>query len=182
MQRHIITAASLLLAESTARTHVGDPFYVFTKYDNPTFTPPVQTCEPDEVNKFTRQKYQALKSMLEEMGAEIQNVEAFASAPDNFGMLAVSDIKKDDTIAFIPESCIITWETAANAQINQQHAAAPTNDKSLYRRTDLALWLLEERRNPDSAWKAYFDILPITTNFYPFWTPQERAYLEGSEV
>ena len=50
--------------------------------------------------------------MLVEKGAEIQNVEAFASAPDNFGMLAVSDIEKDDKIAFIPESCIITSATA----------------------------------------------------------------------
>ena len=66
--------------------------------------------------------------MLVEKGAEIQNVEAFASAPDNFGMLAVSDIEKDDQIAFIPESCIITSATAENAQINQQHAQAPTKD------------------------------------------------------
>ena len=56
--------------------------------------------------------------MLESKGAQISNTEVFAYEPDNFAMLAVSDIEKGNEIAFIQESCIITKEVAANAQIN----------------------------------------------------------------
>jgi histone-lysine N-methyltransferase SETD3 len=45
----------------------------------------------------------------------------------------------------------------------------------------LMLFLLQDRKNPDSFFKPYYDILPPKLSNMPiFWSKQELAYLQGS--
>lgn len=47
----------------------------------------------------------------------------------------------------------------------------------------LMLFMLTDRRNQDSFFKPYYDILPPTLSNMPiFWSPAELKYLEGSPV
>ena len=120
--------------------------------------------------------------MLIDNGAELNNADIYKFGRDNFAMKATEEIKKGEHIAFIPLNLIITLETTRNAQVISALKTYNFEDKF----TDyyaFTLYIMEERRNPDSFWKPYIDIFPtMCSNYLPFWAHEELEWLEGSPV
>ena len=83
----ILVLSALLFLQSTARTHVGDPFYVFTKHLSP---PPEQICYPDDFNQNKSDRYDVLRDWLISKGAEIENTEVYEFTKDQFAIRAKS--------------------------------------------------------------------------------------------
>ena len=123
-------------------------------------------------------KYGLLKKGLKENGAEIDKTEVFEFDVDNFSMKASVDIKQGDYIAYIPLECIVTEEVALKAQSNQALQAVDYIDADIKEKHIYTLFIMEERRNPESKWKSYIDIYPVNySNFLQFWSQEELKWL-----
>ena len=47
----------------------------------------------------------------------------------------------------------------------------------------LAIYVMEQRRDPESPWKDYLETLPKDFTNHPiFWTEEEMSMLKGSEI
>ena len=179
--RHIFNLSTLLLCTSS-RSHVGDPFYVFTKHLADASTHPESICHVNEFNPDKRQKYAVLKKMLLENGAEINKADIYEFGHDNFAMKATSEIKKDERIAFIPLELILTHEKAQSAQVIQA-LKSKNFEHDFIDFYSFTLFIMEERRNPDSFWKPYIDIFPTKCSNYPqFWSQEELKWLVGTNL
>ena len=172
-----LALSALLSLKSAARTHVGDPFYVFSKHLSPQ---PEQVCYPGDFNPNKAERYEVLREWLISRGAEVENTEAFEFTPDQFALRAKTEIKTGKQIAFIPLDCMMTANIIEQAQIVQ---ALKSLGGDTYEDYYQALFVLEEMKNPESAWKPYFDILPIdTSNFPVLWNSEEFEWLRGTAV
>jgi len=95
------------------------------------------------------------------------------------GVHAMCDVSKDEVVLEVPLSHIMTSEVAKASDIGQQLLSSGVELSSSH--TFLACYLLQERRNPNSFWKPYIDILPQHYRNLPiFFTQHELAYLKGS--
>ena len=107
-------------------------------------------------------------------------------APGNNEMRASEDIKEGDLLAFIPESMLLT---VAHAKANSPNVQI-LREKDLLDKMEspgpivpLALYFLEERRNPDSKWLHYFETLPKEWDTQMiFMNEEELSWFEGSEI
>ena len=63
-----------LVMNSNALSHIGDPYYVFTKHQSETLD---KVCKPDEYNSDKLQKYEVFRNWLHLCEAEIENTEVF---------------------------------------------------------------------------------------------------------
>ena len=107
-------------------------------------------------------------------------------APGNNEMRASEDIKEGDLLAFIPETMLLT---VAHAKENSPNVQI-LREKDLLDKMEspgpivpLALYFLEERRNPDSKWLHYFETLPKEWDTQMiFMNEEELSWFEGSEI
>lgn len=93
------------------------------------------------------------------------------------GVVASEDINAGDTIMEIPFDLLMTLNTASEStigQIFQERQMSPT--------MILALHLLHESYNPESAWKEWFDVIPRTFETPIFWSPEDLAELTGATI
>ena len=102
----------LVIAVNT-RTHVGDPFYIFTAHLSGDRQAAKQVCSIDDHLSvdYSRPKgeaYDLLYKHLIACGAEIEKSAPFELMPDNFAMRSTVDILVGDTIAYIPHDCMIS--------------------------------------------------------------------------
>jgi len=95
-----------------------------------------------------------------------------------YGLRAKKAIEEGEKVLVIPETIMITSETAQNGPLGRLVA----RDKMLQvmPNVTLALHLLNERYKPDSHWKPYIDILPHTFTTPLYFSKQELHLLQGS--
>lgn len=112
-------------------------------------------------------------------------------------------IENDEIIIQIPLKCLITVEmgqatdVSCTAAVSQSSAVTVPPPYSQVGRTIMSsgveldapkhiylmLFMLLDRKKPDSFFKPYYDILPPTLSNMPiFWTEEEMDYLKGSYV
>ena len=89
-------------------------------------------------------------------------------------------------LAFIPEDMLLTvlgaMENSPNAKILKE-ANLIEKLKSPAGVVPLALYVMEQRRDPESPWKDYLETLPKDwSNQLIFWTEEEMSWLKGSEI
>ena len=103
-------------------------------------------------------------------------------SPDYRGVHAAKDIKKGETILFVPKHQIITLELAFASPIGKKMYEKGLRQRLLSpKHSFLSTYIMQERRNPDSSWQYYIDILPkCFSNFPIFFTDEERQWLSGS--
>eukprot|EP00981_Chlorochromonas_danica_P008804 scaffold2312_cov165-Ochromonas_danica.AAC.44 len=90
------------------------------------------------------------------------------------------DIADDETIIEVPLKCLITVEMGKQTEIGRAIIAANL-DLDAPKHIFLMVFMLIDRKDPNSFFKPYYDILPATLSNMPiFWTDEELAYLEGS--
>ncbi|GMI41712.1 hypothetical protein TrCOL_g4538 [Triparma columacea] len=96
------------------------------------------------------------------------------------GVHAKTDIPAGNTCVVVPRSCLITVEMGRATPLGQTISLANL-DLDAPKHVYLMLFLLQDRKNPDSFFKPYYDILPPKLSNMPiFWSKQELAYLQGS--
>ena len=103
--------------------------------------------------------------------------------PGNNGIFATQDIKEGDLIMYIPREMIITLDEAQHSKTFEKLA-----EKNVLRKLELSqsnlmfkLFLMEERRNPDSMWKHSLSVMPTDwSSFPPLYTKEEYIELDGS--
>ena len=89
-------------------------------------------------------------------------------------------IENDETIITIPLNCLITVEMGKETEIGE--AIIRSNiELDAPKHIFIMIFMLVDRKNPNSFFKPYYDILPPTLSNMPvFWTERERNYLTGS--
>lgn len=104
--------------------------------------------------------------------------------PDYRGVHAARDIKKGETILYVPKQEIITLEMAMESPIGALMAAKNMRHRLLSpKHSFLSTFIMQEKRKPQSYFKEFIDILPKNfTNFPIFYTVEERQWLEGSAM
>ena len=98
---------------------------------------------------------------------------------DYRGVLAKSNILKDEIIMTIPRDCLISLEDALNTTYGKKIGEFMYNELNSPKHCLLSSFLLYEEKNP--KYKYYFDLLPKDfSNFPIFYTNKELDYLKGS--
>ena len=98
---------------------------------------------------------------------------------DYRGVLAKSNILKDEIIMTIPKDCLISLETALATSYGKKIGEFMYNELNSPKHCLLTSFLLYEEKNP--KYKYYFDLLPKDySNFPIFYTNKELEYLKGS--
>ena len=98
---------------------------------------------------------------------------------DYRGVIAKSDISKNEIIMTIPKTCLITLENALETEYGKQIGKFMYTDLNSPKHCLLSSFLLFEEKNP--KYKYYFDLLPKDfKNFPVFYTKEELGYLKGS--
>ena len=98
---------------------------------------------------------------------------------DYRGVLAKSNILKDEIIMTIPKDCLISLETAFETSYGKKIREFMYNELNSPKHCLLTSFLLYEEKNP--KYKYYFDLLPKDySNFPIFYTNKELDYLKGS--
>ena len=98
---------------------------------------------------------------------------------DYRGVLAKSNILKDEIIMTIPKDCLISLETALETSYGKKIGEFMYNELNSPKHCLLSSFLLYEEKNP--KYKYYFDLLPKDySNFPIFYTNKELEYLKGS--
>lgn len=112
------------------------------------------------------EKYNILVSWLQQNGSTFPNLEIKHYSNTFRGVIASTNIQKNKCIMSIPRKCIITTILAQKSAICKELLQNKKVDDVFSNHTWIALYLIQERNNPESFWKPYLDILP--THFMSF--------------
>ena len=98
---------------------------------------------------------------------------------DSRGVVAKSNIFKNEIIMTIPKTCLISLETALETKIGQKIGEFMNKELHSPKHSLLSAFLLTEEQN--EKWKFYFELLPQDFSSFPiFYTDKEMEYLKGS--
>ena len=127
-----------------------------------------------------------LKGKLSEVGGELNKVKLNEFDVGNREMIASENISAGDLIAYIPEEMILNFETAhsskAVTQLKEQEILEKLSDKDR-EIIVMALYLMEESRNPESKLKDYLEILPTDVSNFPiFYDDDLLKWFKGGEI
>jgi protein-histidine N-methyltransferase len=98
---------------------------------------------------------------------------------------ASQDIKKDDSLLFVPRKLLLTLEDADASQVGQKIKASNIKSKMANpKHTIMACLLMQEQaKEGDSAFQPFLDILPKDIDDFPaFFSDEEKEWLDGSTI
>lgn len=126
-----------------------------------------------EINVDTNEKYNVLLSWLKQNGSYFPNLEIKHYSNTFRGIVSNKNISKDKCIMRIPNKCIITTLIAKKSSIciELEKNLKPSDTFSTH--TWIALYLINEKNNPNSYWKPYLDILPSHFMSFPHFYDKE---------
>ena len=115
-------------------------------------------------------------------GAEFDKLKMRYYAPDYRGVHAARDVKKGETILYVPRKEIITLEMAMESPIGKLMAARNFRQRLISpKHSFLSCYIMQDRRKEKSYFDEYIDILPKAFENFPiFYTMEERMLLDGS--
>jgi histone-lysine N-methyltransferase SETD3 len=119
---------------------------------------------------------------LKEGGSTYDKMKIRFYSADYRGVHAAKNIKKGETILHVPKEQVITLEMAMNSPVGRKMYEKGLRQRLISpKHSFLCTYIMQERRNPDSYWNPYMDILPKQfTNFPVFFTEEEKKWLVGS--
>ncbi|OAY59454.1 ribulose-1,5 bisphosphate carboxylase/oxygenase large subunit N-methyltransferase, chloroplastic isoform X1 [Manihot esculenta] len=95
--------------------------------------------------------------------------------PEGLGLIAERDIAKNEVVLEIPKKLWINPDAVAASDIGSVCSG-------LKPWVSVALFLIREKLKEDSTWRPYLDILPESTNSTIYWSEEELAELQGSQL
>lgn len=129
-----------------------------------------------------KERFETLFTWMKDNGANFDKLKVRYYAPDYRGVHAAQDIKKGETILYVPKHEIITLEMAFASPIGSLMFARGHRNRLLSpKHSFLATYIMQERRKEVTIFDKYIDILPKAFDNFPiFYTQEERTWLEGS--
>ena len=98
------------------------------------------------------------------------------------GVHAIEDIAPNSVCVEVPRKCLITVEMGKATDIGELILKSDV-DLDAPKHVFLMIFLLLDRKDPESFFKPYYDILPQTLRNMPiFWDDEELSCLEGSHL
>lgn len=130
-------------------------------------------------------RFETLFSWMKSDGSCFDKLKLRYYAADYRGVHAARDVKKGETILYVPLKQIITLEMAMESPIGSLMAARDFRRRLVSpKHSFLSTYIMEERRKETtggSYFDQFIDILPKCFDNFPiFYTQEERAWLEGS--
>ncbi|OMO93325.1 hypothetical protein CCACVL1_06549 [Corchorus capsularis] len=95
--------------------------------------------------------------------------------PEGLGLVAKKDIAKNEIVLEIPNRFWINPDTVSASEIGSVCSG-------LKPWVAVALFLIREKFRDDSKWRVYLDILPQLTDSTVFWSEEELAELQGTQL
>lgn len=95
--------------------------------------------------------------------------------PEGLGLIAKKNISRNEVVLEIPNRFWINQEAVAASEIG-------TVCSGLKPWVSVALFLIRERFRQDSQWRVYLDILPELTDSTVFWSEEELAEVQGTQL
>ena len=129
-----------------------------------------------------KERFETMFKWMKDGGSLFDKLKMRYYAADYRGVHASRDIKKGETILYVPKQEIITLEMAMESPIGAQMAARNFRQRLISpKHSFLATYIMQERRKEVSFFDKYIDILPKAFDNFPiFYTQEERTWLEGS--
>ncbi|XP_022156310.1 ribulose-1,5 bisphosphate carboxylase/oxygenase large subunit N-methyltransferase, chloroplastic [Momordica charantia] len=95
--------------------------------------------------------------------------------PEGLGLASMKDLSKNDVVLEVPQRLWINPDAVAASEIGNACSG-------LKPWISVALFLIREKFNDDSRWRHYLDILPRETDSTVFWSEEELAELQGTQL
>ncbi|XP_031399660.1 fructose-bisphosphate aldolase-lysine N-methyltransferase, chloroplastic-like isoform X2 [Punica granatum] len=94
---------------------------------------------------------------------------------EGLGLVAQRDITRNEVILEVPKRLWINPDAVAASDIGSVCSG-------LKPWVGVALFLIREKKQSESKWRVYLDILPETTDSTIYWSEEELAELQGSQL
>lgn len=128
----------------------------------------------------TQDFFKIYQDWMVEFGSKFNKMEIKEFSTDYRGVMAKEDIKKEETIVFVPKKGMLTLTMAKQGPIGKKIVSSgisliyPNN-------STLSTYVLTEQANPTTIWKLMFKALPKSVSNFPvFFTEKEKQLLTGS--
>ncbi|XP_022973301.1 ribulose-1,5 bisphosphate carboxylase/oxygenase large subunit N-methyltransferase, chloroplastic [Cucurbita maxima] len=95
--------------------------------------------------------------------------------PEGLGLATTKDLSKNEVVLEVPKRFWINPDAVANSEIGNVCSG-------LKPWISVALFLIRENFKEDSRWRRYLDILPQETDSTVFWSEEELAELQGTQL
>lgn len=97
------------------------------------------------------------------------------SVQEGVGLIATRDIGRNEVVLEIPKRLWINQDVVAASEIGRV-----CNELKPW--IAVALFLIRENSKEDSPWRVYLDILPEFTDSTVFWSEEELAEIQGTQL
>ena len=128
------------------------------------------------------QRFDRMLKWLKDGGSQFDKLKIRYYTADYRGVHAARDIRKGETILYVPKEQIITLEMAIASPVGSRMYEKGLRQRLISpKHSFLATFIMQERRKDHTIWDPYIDILPKNyTNFPIFFTEEEKKWLKGS--
>jgi len=129
-----------------------------------------------------RQRFERLLAWLKSGGSIFNKLKIRYYTADYRGVHAARNVKRGETILYVPKEQIITLELAFASPVGSKMYEKGLRQRLISpKHSFLCTFIMQERRKPESEWQYYIDILPkCYSNFPIFFTAEEKKMLLGS--
>ena len=115
-----------------------------------------------------KDRFEVMFDWMKDGGALFDKLKLRYYAPDYRGVHAARNIKKGETILYVPKDEIITLEMAMESPIGALMKARNFRQRLISpKHSFLATYLMQERRKAQSYFDKYIDILPKAFDNFP---------------
>jgi len=129
--------------------------------------------------KFNREdQIEPFLKWLKEKGIEVNGLEIKSFDGLGLGLCAMRDLAQSDHLIVVPESAMISEDTAINSYLGGLIKRDPILQHM--GNISLSLHVLGEYVNPQSTWQPYLRILPASYDTTLYFTPEQVHGLKGS--
>ncbi|KAM3706788.1 hypothetical protein ACJW30_03G179500 [Castanea mollissima] len=142
-----------------------------------TLSTPTSTTTTSSLQKPVSDSVQTFWKWLKDEGVVSSKTPVKpAVVPEGLGLVAQKDLGRNDVVLEVPKRLWINPDAVAASEIGSVCSG-------LKPWLSVALFLIrEKKKNDTSSWRYYLDVLPEYTNSTIFWSEEELAELQGTQL
>lgn len=122
----------------------------------------------------TETRVQTLWSWAQSQGIQSEAIQP-SEVPEGLGLVTQRPVKKGEELFNVPEAAWINITAVRNSSLGQVCEGLKTW-------VAIAVFLIQESSNSNSKWRSYLDSLPDTLNSPLFWSDEDLAELQGTQL
>ncbi|KAF3966066.1 hypothetical protein CMV_009800 [Castanea mollissima] len=142
-----------------------------------TLSTPTSTTTTSSLQKPVSDSVQTFWKWLKDEGVVSSKTPVKpAVVPEGLGLVAQKDLGRNDVVLEVPKRLWINPDAVAASEIGSVCSG-------LKPWLSVALYLIrEKKKNDTSSWRYYLDVLPEYTNSTIFWSEEELAEIQGTQL